>query len=293
MTHITEENNEYWSISLSSIFAVLQKEYKIILLSTLFFLIISSVYIFITPKEYISVGKIMPEVSYKASNGIAGINQLLKKYNGNVDLFNTEITSPELYPEILNTTDFYDYILNKKVTTSSNKKMSFKSYYDLNLKNKAGIIQDIQNRIVINPVKKNNMVFVTAKMQDPIVAADIANFTMTYLIDYITKYRTEKSRQDLRFLENLIKNVEEDSSKNEAIKNEIQNSLSASVIQMKIKIQEDTPTIQVLQKPQIPAANSEPSIPKVFTGFILLGLCIGVAIAFLKNYKLDTNIVIK
>ncbi|WP_316636191.1 Wzz/FepE/Etk N-terminal domain-containing protein [uncultured Flavobacterium sp.] len=309
MTQTTEENNETISISLSSLFIVLKREYKIILLVTLLFSIFGIFYVLSIPKEYISTGKIMPEVSYKASNGIAGINQLLKKYNGNVDLYNTEITSPELYAEILNTSDFYDYILTKEVTTRTNKKMSFKSYYDLNLENNKSffqkeksdfkpndkikyynIIQDIQKRIIITTVKKNNLIFVTAQMQDPVVAANIANFTITYLIDYITKYRTEKARQELHFIENLQKNVSKDSTKKDALKEEIQNSLSTSIIQMKIKIQEDTPTIQVLEKAQISVVNNEPSISQLI-GFIFLGFLIGVIVAFLRNHNYKTILI--
>lgn len=309
MTQPVEENNEYRSISVTSLFTVLQREYKIILLVTLIFSIIGFINILITPKEYISTSKIMPEVAYKASNGIAGINQLLKKYNGNIDLYNTEITSPELYAEILNTTDFYNFIVAKEVTTSANKKMSFQSYYDFNFENNKlffqkgksdsksndniksyGIIQDIQKRIGIT-VKKNNLIFVTVKMQDPVVAADITNFTVTYLIDYLTKYRTEKTHKELRFIENLLESVSKDSTKSDALKEEMQNSLSTSIIQMKIKIQEDTPTIQVLEKAQVPVVNSEPSGLKVLLVFSFLGFLIGMVIAFFRNhnYKIILN----
>lgn len=304
MAQIAEENSESSTISLSLLFGVLKREYKIILLTTFLFSIVGFFYVLITPKEYISIGKIMPEVSYKASNGIAGINQLLKKYNGNVDLYNTEITSPDLYAEILNTSDFYDYILNKEVTTNTNKKISFISYYNFNLENKKNlfqkeksdfkthdkikynsIIQDIQRRIVITSVKRNNLIFVSVQMQDPAVAANIANYTIAYLIDYITKYRTEKARQELQFIQNLEKNISKDSSKSEVLRKEIQNSLLVSAVQMKIKIQEDTPTIQVLEKAQIPIISSEPSLIKILIVFTFIGFLIGLSIAFLRKYN--------
>ncbi|KOP38692.1 MULTISPECIES: hypothetical protein [unclassified Flavobacterium] len=310
MTETIEKNNEFQL--LSKLLMLLKKEYKIILLITSFFSIFGFFYLLSIPKEYISIGKIMPEVSYKASNGIAGINELLKKYNNNVDLYNTEITSPELYAEIIKTSDFYDYILAKEVVTSANKKMSFRSYCDSGMENKKShfqkeksdfkthnkikyysIIQDIQQRIIITSVKKNNIIFVSAQMQDPVVAADIANFTIDYLIDYITKYRTEKARQELNYIESLQKNVSKDSLKDEAFRKEIQNSLLTSIVQLKIKIQEDTPIIQVLEKAQIPVMSSEPSLRKILIVFTFIGFLIGMAIALLKkqNYKilLDSN----
>ncbi|MEO8533940.1 MAG: Wzz/FepE/Etk N-terminal domain-containing protein [Flavobacterium sp.] len=310
MTQTNNENNKIANISLLPIVAVLKKEYKTILIVTLFFPIIGFFYALNIPKEYTSTGKIMPEVSYKAPNGMAGLYNLLKKFNNNVDLYNTEITNPELHAEILNTNDFYNYILSKKVRTSSNKSITFKSYCDTNLKNQNsfiekgnsnsttndkikydGTIRDIQKRIVTTTNKKNNLTIISVKMQDPSVAADIANFTITYLIDYITQYRTEKARKELHFIENLQKNVSTDSSENGSSAKEIQNSLLAASVQMKIQIQEDTPIIQVLEKAQIPVSSSNTPISTILTAAVLFGLLIGTIIAFLKNnnYKMFLN----
>lgn len=308
MTQTTTKDNELISISLAPLFTALKSEYKIILSIASLFPIIGIFYILNTPKEYISIGKIMPEITHKAPNGMGGLFDLLKKYNNNIDLYNTEVTSPELYVEILKTNDFYNYILTKNVHTINNKKISFKSYYDCSFENNDSffekeeseittnekikyyrIIQDIQKRIVIS--KRNNLILITVKMQDPAVAADIANFSINYLIDYITKYRTEKARQELHFIENMQKNVSEDSSKKEAFTKDIQNILLASAVQMKIKIQEDKPIFLILEKAQIPVMSSNHPTHIILIIFILIGLLIGFAVAFLKNnnYKILFN----
>lgn len=302
MSQTTIKNYESTLISLSSLFVVLKREYKIILSLTFIFLIIGIFYILNISKEYISTSKIMPEVSYKASNGMAGIYQVLKKYNSNIDLYNTEITSSELYAEILKTNDFYQYILNKEVKTNKDKKISFKLYYDSILENERGFsekgkshsittIQDIQNKIVISTAKKNNLILVTVNMPDPSVAADIANFTTTYLIDYITKYRTEKARLKLKFIENLQKDISKDSTKNEDLTKEIQDNLIALTVQMKIQIQEDTPIFQILEKAQPPINSSETSKTETLSVFIFIGFLIGSVIAFLinNNYRIILN----
>lgn len=309
MTQTNNENKESEAISILSIVTVLKKEYKTILLVALFFSIIGFIYALNIRKEYTSTGKIMPEVSYKASNGMGGMYQLLKKFNNNIDLYNTEITNPELHAEIISTNDFYNYILSKKVRTSSNKIITFKSYCDNNLKNHNSFLkrgksnsttndklkyynttQEIQKRI-ITTTQKNNLTVISVKMPDPSVAADIANFTITYLIDYITQYRTEKIRKKLHFIENLQKNISTDSLKNESSAKEIQNSLLAASVQMKIQIQEDTPIIQVLEKAQIPVVSSNTPISTILITAISLGLLIGTIIAFLKNnnYKILLN----
>jgi uncharacterized protein involved in exopolysaccharide biosynthesis len=306
MQEINNNNDESISISLSSLSEILKKELKLILLVTLLFLFAGILYTLNTPKEYVSVSKIMPEVSYKASNGMGGLYELLKKYNSNVDLYNTEITRSELYEEILKTNEFYDYILAKKVETIDNKKITFKAYYDSNLESKSNIFQrektdsiknlrikkyaygqTIQKKIVIT-IKKNNLILVSVKMPDPVVAADIANFTISYLIDYISKYRTEKARQELHFIENLLQNVPKNSTKDEDFTKEIQHSLLTSIVQMKIKIQEDTPIFQVLEKAQIPVASNDPSTFTILIEFIFIGFLIGVFVAFLRNNNYRT-----
>ena len=119
-------------------------------------------------------------------------------------------------------------------------------------------------------------------MSNPIIAANIANYTIDYIISYITKYRTEKARQELFFIEELLKN-----SQKEKFSKEIQNNLLASIIQMKIKIQEDTPNIQVLEYAPIPAINNNPPLYKIIIPFISLGLLVGIILVLFinSNYK--------
>lgn len=287
MTQTDQKNNEFISINLNSLIVILKREYKIILAFTALLPIIGLFYILSIPNEYTSTSKIMPEVSYKAPNGMAGIYQLLKKYNSNIDLYNTEITSPDLYAEILHTNNFYQYILSRKVKTKNNRQISLKSYCDENLGNNSLFLQ---KRIVISTNKKNNITLVTVNMPDPSVAADMANFSTTYLIDYITKYRTEKARKKLHFIENLQKEISANPTKSEDFTKEIQDNLEASTIQMKVQIQEDTPIFQILEKAQPPVSSNKPSIVEILAVFVT-GFLIGIIIAFLRNhnYKILLN----
>ncbi|TPG33947.1 hypothetical protein [Flavobacterium pectinovorum] len=311
MIQAAKEDNESLSILKNSLFLILKWEFKIILSVTSLFTIIGLFYVLNIQKEYISTGKIMPEVSYKAPNGMAGVYQLLKKYNNNIDLYNTEITSSDLYAEIIKTNDFCKYILSKNVKTSTNKIISLKSYYDYYLQNNTSLVEkrksnstitdgikynsNIQKRIVVTTSKKSNVILVTAQMPDPSVAADVANLTMAYLMDYITHYRTEKARNELQFIENLQKNISKDATKNDISANEIQNNLVALTVQMQIQIQEDTPVFQILEKAEIPLSSSEPSIFNILITFSFIGFLIGVVIAYLKNnnYKILFDSTIK
>ncbi|MBW4358894.1 Wzz/FepE/Etk N-terminal domain-containing protein [Flavobacterium taihuense] len=301
MQKIYKNDDEFISINLSPLIKIIIKEIKIILIFMFLFLLFGILYILNTPKEYVSIGKIMPEVAHKPSNGMGAIFETLKKYNGNLDLYNTEITKSDLYEDIVKTKDFYDYLLTKKVQTR-NKKVGFKTYNKYNLIpdntfiskinttyktntriEEYNIRQNIQKRITITGVKKNNVILVSVKMPDPYVASDIATYTIKYLIDYITKYRTEKARQELHFLENLLKEVMKDNLKNEVFSKEIQKSLLASIIQMKIKIEEDKPHLQILEQPEIPVINNESSKLLIILVSAFIGFTIGFIFSLFKN----------
>lgn len=299
MMENNKKGSEFETININSLLKILKKEFKIIVLFIVLFALFGIIYALNTPKEYISVGKIMPEVAHKPSNGMGAIFEVLKKYNSNLDLYNTEITRSELYEEIIKTKEFYDYLLTKNVQTI-NKKINFKTYLQSNLENENTFFpksnvkiedynfkQKIEKRIEISCNKKNNLILVSAKMPDPIVASNIANYTIDYLINYITKYRTNKATQELNFIENLLKENSKDKSK-EVFTKEIQNGLIASILQMKIKIEEDKPLIEILDKPEIPVNGSEPSKKLIILIFTILGFTIGIIISIFKdnNFRL-------
>lgn len=278
-------------------FKIIKAEKNIILLTILISILIGGFYaIYSNSKpEFEAIGKIMPEVAIKPDNGLGGLYEVLKKYGSNTDMYNTDITRPEIYGEIINTKTFYDYLLLKNVKTVKGKKLLFKTYYYANLAPENSITeheknvdrkleyfyqQNIQSRIKINNSKNNNVVSVYVKMPDPVVAANIANFTIDYLIEFITKYRTEKAHQELLFVEKLI-----DETLKTDISKEVKTNLLTSSIQMKIKIQEDTPVIQVLENAQIPMFKSNKSNILIMSPFIFFGFIAGMVIALFKNRK--------
>jgi len=265
-----------FTIDFVKFFKILISEKKILGLSVFISLVLSVFYFYGIKTEYTATGKILPEVAHKPINGLGGLFELLKKYSGNVDLYNTEITPQNLYVEIINTKSFYNYLTTRNIISINKKIIKFKDYHESNL------LENIQKRIQITVEKKHSIVLVSVNLSNPIIAANIANCTIDYIISYITKYRTEKARQELFFIEELLKN-----SKKENFSKEIQNNLLASIIQMKIKIQEDTPNIQVLEYAPIPAINNNPPLYKIIIPFISLGLLVGIILVLFinSNYK--------
>jgi uncharacterized protein involved in exopolysaccharide biosynthesis len=299
MLDTMKDNDEFITIDFKALLRIFKSELKLIAFFIFVPPLLGILYTLNSPKEYAAIGKIMPEVTHKAPNGMGGLYEILKKYNGGLDSYNPEITRPELYDEIVKTKTFYDYLLSKNVEMTNGKKMEFKTYYESHLMLKKLLTQkklldsasdartteyscqqNLQKRIVITTVKKNNLILVSVEMPDPMVAANIANFTIDYLVDYIAKYRTEKARQELFFIENLLKN-----SQKEGFSKEIHNGLLVSVVQMKIKIQEDTPIFQILEYAPIPVISSNPSVFYIITPCVLIGLLTGIIVALFRKHN--------
>ncbi|MBK0381796.1 hypothetical protein I5M32_02385 [Pedobacter sp. SD-b] len=294
-----DNNESKIEIDLHAFLKIIKAEKKIILIAIFLSVIIGSFYAIYYNSEpkFVAVGKIMPEVASKPTNGLGGLYEILKKYNSNSDVYNTDITRPELYGEIINTKAFFDYLISKKVETANTKEILFKTYCNTRLMPESVFHQNekefdkvgaysyqeiIQKRIEIS-TSKNKVVSVSVEMPDQIVAAKIANYTIDYLIDFIIKYRTKKARQELLFVENLINNTPK-----EGLSKEVKSDLLASLVQMKIKIQEDTPVIQVLEYASIPVFKSNQSNIIIILPFMFLGLIIGIFAALFKNktYKI-------
>mgnify|MGYP003292211235 CR=1 FL=1 len=68
-----------------------------------------------------------------------------------------------------------------------------------------GQIGAIQSIINIEPDKKSGMTKLSVTVQDPLVAATMADTVLVKLQKYITKYKTSKAEEDLKYWEQLYK----------------------------------------------------------------------------------------
>ena len=150
------------------------------------------------------------------------------------------------------------------------------------------------------------------------MAAEIARYSMNYLAEYVINYRTAKSQKDLQFLEdrlnaakgkfysNQVKKanysdemplkslrLQSADLQRERIESEYKvsssfyNSLLNKYEEAKLKIQQETPVLKVLEPPVVPNLKSEPKKSIILIGAAILGALVGVIVAMLrkKNYK--------
>ncbi|WP_033150997.1 chain-length determining protein [Prevotella sp. RM4] len=240
--------------------------------------------------------------------------------------------TPSLYPDLMKSTDFKTSLFPIKVHGKKDK--TTMTYYDY-LKNEwkepwwkdffglmapegkpdtlvnnfeltgeqARISGMIMKNVVCRIDKKSNLISINVTTQDPYIAALLADSVKARLQDFLTDYRTQKSRHDLEYAEMLQSQAKKDyeharqkyvefvdanqdvvlesiRQMQTDLENDLQlqynnyNTLSAQVLAYKAKVQEATPAFTTLQRATVPLG---PAGPK--RGQMIM-LCLFVAALF-------------
>lgn len=229
--------------------------------------------------------------------------------------------TPSLYPDLMKSTDFKTSLFPIKVR--GKKDRASMTYYDY-LKNEwkepwwedffglmapekkqdtlvnnfelTGEQYRIAGKIMKNVLckidKKSGLISINVTAQDPYIAALLADSVKTRLQDFLTDYRTKKSRHDLEYAEMLQVQAKKDyeharqkyvefvdanqdvvlesiRQKQTDLENDLQlqynnyNTLSAQVLAYKAKVQEATPAFTTLQRATVPLGPAGPKRPQI------------------------------
>jgi uncharacterized protein involved in exopolysaccharide biosynthesis len=142
---------------------------------------------------------------------------------------------------------------------------------------------------------------------------------MNFLTNYITNYRTEKSKRDLNFLAERLDAAKGKYFNNQAKKAQYSDQYQLSMMKLqtadlqrerieseykisstfyntllqkyeeaKLKVQQETPVIKVLEPPVVPNKRSEPKRTIIVLIATFLGGILGIIVGLIrkKNYKL-------
>lgn len=169
------------------------------------------------------------------------------------------------------------------------------------------IIEDLRTRIFVDIDWELNLVTVQVKMQDPIVAAQMVDFTKDYITNYVTEYAISKSQQQLESIEKqyserkddfeaaqmrlaafrdkninvtaaLVKSEEQRLQSDFDLAFSIYSQIAKQREAIKLQIQDKTPVFSVLEPAIIPIDESEPKKLIILIGSVFIGL----ALSFLK-----------
>lgn len=236
--------------------------------------------------------------------------------------------TPLLYPDLMKSTDFKTSLFPIKVHGKKDK--TSMTYYDylknewrepwwedffglmapekkpdtlvnnFELTNEQSRIAGMINKNVICKIdKKTGLITIDVKAQEPYIAALLADSVKSRLQDFLTDYRTKKSRHDLEYAEMLLRTAKKDyerarqkyvdfvdanqdivlesiRQKQTDLENDLQlqynnyNALSAQVLAYKAKVQEATPAFTTLQRATVPLGPAGPKRPQIiFVGLFL------------------------
>ena len=349
---IQQHTDSEITVDISKIFKVIGKHKWIILIITILFTGVGAFIAINTPNEYVSQVTILPELESKdAAGGLSKFKSLAGLAGVDLSsLSSSEAVRPDLYPNILQSTPFlmdvmamkiyaYKYkqtlAMSRFLTENNKRELTTKIFGEpddddddmpiINPKNipletikldkkQDLLIKDLQKRVGATLDKKTGVISISVKMQDPVVAATIVRYAQDYLTEYVVKYRTEKTKKDIVFLnerlseakrrydnalyayssyqdrnKSLFLNIAKDEGKKLQYEVDLSYNLYAELAKQleeaKIKVHRETPIFKVLEPAQIPVKKSEPKRAVMVLGFAFLGLILSLVYVLVRNYK--------
>ncbi len=304
---------------------------------------------FSIPREYTTSVQLAPEVGdNKASGGgmaaLASMAGLASLSNG------ADAVYPMLYPDVVSSVPFLTSLFDVEVQTKEEgKKLTVEQYMEEDVsspwwsvvlslpfkliglltpaeevdpnhkldnfqltKEEDDLVKALRDRIVANVDAKTSVVTVNVSMQDPLISAVLADTVVNRLKQFVTDYRTNKARQDLRYAEMLNEEakaayytaqqryanyldrnqgivfrsaqVERERLENEtSLAFNLYNSTCQQVQHAQAKVQETMPVYAVITPATVPIKPSKPRKAMILVGFTFLAfVACAVWIQFLR-----------
>lgn len=190
-------------------------------------------------------------------------------------------------------------------------------------KEEYSLVRALNARIGADVDQQTYVISIKTQMQDPVVSAMLADTVVSRLRDYITEYRTDKSKQDLEYAEKLNKEAQEEYYKaqqrladyvdrnqnlatqsaritRDRLSNEanlafnLYNETSLQVQNAKSKVQETTPVYMEIEPASVPIKPSAPRKGLILAGFVFLafvGACAWILFGkpIISEYKMKAQ----
>lgn len=312
--------------------------------------VIGVVFAFSIPRVYKSQVMLAPEEMQGGLNG--KMSSLASMVGLDMKLGTSDAIYPEIYPDMMHSTSFLVSLFDIKVTSKDGglettlkdylknhqkapwflwpvnwitKKLkgddsSFSASKSTKTdpfwlsKGEDEIAKAIDGSITCLVDKKTNVITITAKAQDPLIARTITDSSRAVLQEFITIYRTKKARQDYEYMQKICKEAEAQYIKSrqkyaaysdanqelllqsaKSIQDELENDMQLKyniytqvVEQMQLaqaKVMERTPAFTIIQNSTVPSRHS--NMPKIYilAIFIFLGAALRTTMILTKNIR--------
>lgn len=291
---------------------------------------------FSIPKEYTTDVKLSPEVTDpKASGSLGALASMAGISTGSNS---ADALNPTLYPDMVSSVPFVTSLFDVRVPLAEDDSVTmtvsqylnedirapwwsvilglpgkiigfFKNTEDIpeghTLDNfrltlpEQRLVEALNGRINTSVDTKTSVVTISVTMQDPVVAAVLADTVMSRLQEFVTDYRTNKARQDLNYIEQLNEEAKANYYKaqqnyasyldrnqgislhsaqttRDRLQNEAQlafnlyNQTAQQVQTARAKVQENTPVFAVVTPATVPLRASKPRKALILIGFVFM-----------------------
>ncbi len=305
------------SVSFLDILMFIARQLRVIMFFTLIFCMASVIYVqYFAEIKYVSTAKL------SSSSGDASINMaagLASQFG--IDLPPNQKNEEKIYPEIVKSRTIARSMLKRKFNTARygpQKTLLQILTYGNNKPTvgvdtliKAGIGQVIK---MIDINSNGSFYDLSITTDEPLFARDLASALIEELIAHQREYSKSKTKETRDFIEGRINDIDgelkvaEEKLKNFRDRNRrIENSPALQLEQerlfsevavlkgvfttlkqqletTKIEQLKDSNYIVVLDPPEAPLSPSEPRKIRIFILFLVLGLSIGLMVAYVKEY---------
>jgi uncharacterized protein involved in exopolysaccharide biosynthesis len=167
----------------------------------------------------------------------------------------------------------------------------------------------LKESITFEMGKQTGMITVTVEMPSASLSAEVANRVSELLSDYVISYKTDKVREDLEFVqERYIEASQRFEAAQEALARHrdgshgqltalaqtyeqrlqseydlafnVYNTLARQLEQSKLKLQEETPVVKIIEPAVVPDENSAPKKKMILIVSIIMGGFLGMGLLF-------------
>lgn len=226
-----EQYEPAFEVHLSDIIAFFRKYILLIAIIAVASAILGYLSSYIQTEKYTAKTILLPEYSAAKSSFFA-----LAVSGNNTD--GPGNLTPDLYPNVLESSSFGEYLLNQPITTQSGQKYAtlksylakpsspgllarIRSFFSSNKsatlphgpkldlkgsgvlyysKEETALISGAKSMVSASIEQKSNLISIESELPDPVLAALVVENAKNYLIDYVEDVRTAKLTQQLTFL---------------------------------------------------------------------------------------------
>lgn len=327
---------------------------KTLFITMLVCFLIGLVVALLTPKEYTAWTTVVPQTSGSNSK-LSGVSSLAAMAGFNLNLGSGDELSPAIYPQLMSSVNFQLELMRSKFQVDgADKPVSLYTYYteyaDFGVffrmgeffkglpdqlfgskkpvrKQEAGrpvsltakeekVCEYLEKQVTVSVDVKNGYVTLNAYFPDAELAAEVVEKARELLQKYITENKTQKTAQQLDFIEERFaeKKAEfykaqrnlayfHDNNKylaeagasvgEERLKSEytiamsVYNELAKQLEQAKIQVKEDTPAFSVIQPAKVPNKPIKPKKVMILTVWLFLGFTLGIGLVIGKHFLKD------